>query len=156
MRRELSPRIPIGVHIAEFGVLALLWALAFRDIIRHDSQAQRAEAATIFLCLFTAIPIWQILTHKEVFIDDQYLYVRSRKDEIQIPLSEMKKVHYSIFRKSVIITLKSPTIFGQRVSFNAEPRWGMITEPKIAEELRDIIDSLKDKPNSHKQAELNK
>src|SRR5262249_39115770 len=102
-------------------------------------------AVLSFLTVISVMLAWQFFVPKNVSIDSQYLYISALNgEEIRVPLSEMKEAHYNSLSKTVAITLKSPTRFGQDIHFFPKSRFHLGL-PTVTDELIDIINSLEDK-----------
>jgi len=153
MKRELSSSTWMALAVFATIPLAFFWLVVIERTIRSffDPDVRSLLALIPILIVFTGIVIWQIIVPKGVCIDSQYLYIQGRKGLIQVPLSEMQEAHYNDFSKTISITLKSPSEYGQEIVFH--PReLALFGRSKITDELIDIIVSSENRGHlTHKR-----
>jgi len=101
-----------------------------------------------FLAFATLCVVRYFITHdKEISFDKVYLYIRNRKTEVRIPLSQVSGVHYNFFLKRVVIKLESETPFGPRITLPA-PYGNIYGSSEFLHDLMDNVNSFKGENSS--------
>ena len=85
----------------------------------------------------------------EVWDDGASLLIRNRGDEARVNLSDIKNVSYSPFINPprVTLSLRTPTVFGDEITFNAPTRFMPFSPSSIIKELINRIDLARRRTN---------
>ena len=85
----------------------------------------------------------------EVWDDGASLLIRNRGDEARVNLSDIKNVSYSPFINPprVTLSLRTPTVFGDEITFNAPTRFMPFSPSPIIKELINRIDLARRRTN---------
>lgn len=78
----------------------------------------------------------------EVWDDGGSLVIKNRGDEARVSLSDIKNVSYAPFMNPprVTLSLRSPTVFGDEITFNAPTRFLPFSPSPVVQELIDRVD----------------
>jgi hypothetical protein len=84
---------------------------------------------------------WYVFLQKNISVDEEFLYIKNYFKEVAIPLSEIKHVTYSrVWReRQVTIHLKSPSVFGSKISFTPHLTYYDAIEPPEVGALRTLV-----------------
>lgn len=131
-----------AIFIAAAGLL--LFIFFFWPIITHE---RFIWPAAIFAIIWSGIAVsccyLVTMPLKKVNVDDRTLYVSNYINEIAIPLSEIDRVEelYEFRFKPILIHLKSPTLFGQKIKFmpHTEFKWWW-KEHSVIGELKEMAE----------------
>lgn len=82
----------------------------------------------------------------EVTLAGKDLIVRNRGDEERIPLANVTDVKASLFinPERIVLTLRDPCRFGDRIAFLPPARWKLgISEHPLGDELRQMVEQAR-------------
>ena len=95
------------------------------------------------LFLGAALMYWFGIRLQAVSVDDEYLYVSNYLKEVAIPLTAIDRVTENrwVNIHPVTIHLKSPSGFGDQITFMPKTRWfGFFSSHPVVDELLDLVE----------------
>jgi hypothetical protein len=143
-QRELSSRSTRTYRILPY-VFAPVFGLMFWDVATRTGHSAGDRLGFLILYLSFLFVIFYARRPMRVILEGENLLISDLRKEIKVPLSSVSEVRQGWFEKGspITLTLRAPTIFGDKIKFFPEERWFCAPwKPHpITAELRELIKS---------------
>ncbi len=143
MKRRLSS---VGILLAKWFYLPVFGGVSIFILIQFIIHWREIKGFSqvwfpLLWVIFALTFCRYIFLLKNVSVDEEFLYIKNYFKEVAISLSEIKHVTYSRLGRSrrVTVHLKSPSVFGSKISFIPHRTYYDAIEPPEVGALRSLV-----------------